>query len=85
MRDLPLPGRRVAEEAAGHAVVHAATGHRRERLVQRGGELGVAEATVLVQDETEHLRLRELRLAAEPAELRVVLPAHERGDAVDDL
>ena len=85
MRDLPLPGRRVPEEAALDVVVHATGGHRAERAMEHRRDLRVAEPTVLVEKEAEKLGLREFRLAPKAAELRVVLAAHERPDLVDDL
>ena len=72
VRDVPLAGRRIAEETAGDAVVHAAARHRREGLVDHGRELRVTETAVLVEDEAQHFRLRELRLAPEAAELGIV-------------
>ena len=85
VRDLPLPRRRVAKETTFDLVAHPTRGHRGERLVEHRRELRVTEATVLVEHETKDLGLRELRLAAEASELRIVLTAHEGADGVDDL
>ena len=85
VRDPPLTCRRVAEEATFNVVVHAAGGHRAERPVEHRRDLGVPETAVLVEKEPEQLGLRELGLASEPSELRVVLPAHQRTDLIDDL
>ena len=85
MRDLPLPRRRVAEEAALDVVVHTAAGHRAERSMEHRRDLGVAEPPVLVEEEAQKLRLRELRLAPKASELGVVLPAYERPNLIDDL
>ena len=85
MRDLPLPRRRVAEETALDVVVHTAGGHRGKRAMKHRRDLRVAEPAMLVEKEAEELGLRELRLAPEPSELRIVLPAHEGAHLIDDL
>ena len=85
VRHLPLPRRRVTEEPALDVVVHAAARHGAERLVEHRRELRVAVAAVLVEEEAEDLGLWELGLAAEAAELRVVLAADDRPDGIDDL
>jgi len=48
-------------------------------------DLGIAEPAMLVEEEAQKLGLRELRLAAETAELRVVLPAHQGAHLINDL
>ncbi len=53
--------------------------------MEHGGDLGVAEPAVLVEEEAQEFRLRELRLASEASELRVVLPAYQRAHLIDDL
>src|SRR5713101_1470787 len=85
VRDLPLARRRVAEKATFDVVVHPAGGHRAECPVEHRRDLRITEPAMLVQQETQELRLRELRLASESTELRVVLPTHERPDLIDDL
>ena len=85
VRDLPFARGRVAEEPALDLVVHPSRGHRAKRLVEHRRQLGVCEAAMLVEDEAQHLGLRELRFAAETAELGVVLTADERADDIDDL
>ena len=79
----PVAEGRVAEEPALERVVHPAAGHRGERCVEHRRDVGALVAAVLIEQEPEQLGLRELRLAAEAAELRVVLPADERGDRAD--
>ena len=85
VRDHPLPRGRVAEEAALDVVVHAAAGHQTEGPMEHCGDLGVAEPAMLVEEEAQEFRLRELRLASEASELRVVLPAYQRAHLIDDL
>ena len=64
--DEPVGVHRVAREAAAHLVVHAARGHRAQRL---GGHVRLAAA----QQELEGRGGRELRGAAEAAVRHVVL------------
>ena len=85
VRDLPLTRRRVAEEATFDVVAQATGGHRAERPVEHRRDLGVAEPPLLVEEEAQKLRLRELRLAPKASELGVVLPAYERPNLIDDL
>ena len=85
MRDIPFTRCRVTEEAALDLVVHAARGHRAERLVQHVREVRVAVASVFIEQEAKEADLRELGRPAEAAELRVVLSADQRADGVDDV
>ena len=71
----------VAREAAAEVVVHAAVGHRPQRVLDEVTRARLAGARVVTQQESKHHGLGELRCAAEPA----VLLIERRRDAREGL
>ena len=80
VRNEPSLVGRVAVEASAEMIPDAALAHRLEREPRR-----VARRAAVPQEQLERHRVRELRLAAEPA-VRVVDTLHQRArDALEEL